>query len=296
MAKYWDADPPLIRLGIFLRKTRLKTSRRSFSRCAESAPHNSQGSPRDGGFHFPQATSHLAEQGDGEGAAVVYELVFADVVEQHREPAGRHPAVGREGGDGALAEAAFGVQPASHDGELALGVGVRGAAGELAGLALRSADVRFNEGLFVLLYNRNKTVAAARQRLDELVDMGRAGRFVANMWSCLAGFIEPGESIEEAARRETLEEAGIVCGRVKYFASQPWPFPMSLMIGCHARATNSDIKVDREELEDARWFTRDETALMFVGQHPDGISIPPPIAIAHHIIRAWVEQGDAVFN
>ena len=126
--------------------------------------------------------------------------------------------------------------------------------------------------------------------------LGRAGRFVANMWSCLAGFVEPGESIEEAARRETLEEAGITCGRVTYFASQPWPFPMSLMIGCHAQATNADITVDREELEDARWFTRDEVALMFVGGHPEGISIPPPIAIAHHIIRAWVEEGDGVFG
>jgi NAD+ diphosphatase len=125
--------------------------------------------------------------------------------------------------------------------------------------------------------------------------LGRAGRFAANMWSCLAGFVEPGESIEEAARRETLEEAGIVCGEVKYFRSQPWPFPMSLMIGCHARATNANITVDREELEDARWFTRDETALMFTGGHPEGISIPPPMAIAHHIIRAWVEEGDGVF-
>jgi NAD+ diphosphatase len=126
--------------------------------------------------------------------------------------------------------------------------------------------------------------------------LGRAGRFVQNMWSCLAGFVEPGENIEEAARRETLEEAGIVCGRVQYFASQPWPFPMSLMIGCHAQATNTDITVDREELEDARWFTRDEVVLMFKGQHPEGISIPPPIAIAHHIIRAWVEEGDGVFR
>jgi NAD+ diphosphatase len=126
--------------------------------------------------------------------------------------------------------------------------------------------------------------------------LGRAGRFAANMWSCLAGFIEPGESMEEAARRETLEEAGIVCGDVKYFRSQPWPFPMSLMIGCHARAESSTITVDRSELEDARWFTREETALMFLGQHPEGISIPPPIAIAHHIIRAWVEDGDGVFR
>ena len=126
--------------------------------------------------------------------------------------------------------------------------------------------------------------------------LGRAGRFVNNMWSCLAGFIEPGESLEDAVRRETLEEAGIVCGEVKYFNSQPWPFPMSLMIGAHARATNTDIVVDRTELEDARWFTRDEVALMFVGQHPEGINIPPPIAIAHHIIRAWVEDGDSVFR
>ena len=126
--------------------------------------------------------------------------------------------------------------------------------------------------------------------------LGRAGRFVANMWSCLAGFVEPGESIEEAARRETLEEAGIVCGEVKYFRSQPWPFPMSLMIGCHARATSRKITVDRSELEDARWFSRDEVVLMFRGEHPEGISIPPPIAIAHHIIRAWVEEGDSVFR
>jgi NAD+ diphosphatase len=126
--------------------------------------------------------------------------------------------------------------------------------------------------------------------------LGRAGRFVNNMWSCLAGFIEPGESIEDAVRRETLEEAGIVCGEVKYFASQPWPFPMSLMIGAHARATSTNITVDTTELEDARWFTREETALMFMGQHPEGINIPPPIAIAHHIIRKWVEEGDGVFK
>jgi NAD+ diphosphatase len=119
--------------------------------------------------------------------------------------------------------------------------------------------------------------------------LGRSGRFAATMWSCLAGFIEPGEAIEDAVRRETLEEAGIRCGRVKYLFSQPWPFPMSLMIGCHARATSREITVDREELEDARWFTRDEVALMFTGAHPEQISIPPPIAIAHHIIRAWVE-------
>jgi NAD+ diphosphatase len=126
--------------------------------------------------------------------------------------------------------------------------------------------------------------------------LGRASRFVPGMWSCLAGFVEPGESMEDAARRETLEEAGITCGRVTYFASQPWPFPMSLMIGCHAQALTREITVDREELEDARWFTREEVALMLMRQHPAQITTPPPMAIAHHIIRAWVEEGDGVFR
>jgi NAD+ diphosphatase len=125
--------------------------------------------------------------------------------------------------------------------------------------------------------------------------LGRQARFVPGMWSCLAGFVEPGETIEEAARRETLEEAGIRCGAVRYFASQPWPFPSSLMIGCHAKAISHDIVVDREELEDARWFSRDEAAAMLMRTHPDGLGTPPPMAIAHHILRAWVERGDDVF-
>jgi len=119
--------------------------------------------------------------------------------------------------------------------------------------------------------------------------LGRQARFGTGMWSCLAGFIEPGETIEDAVRRETFEEAGIVCGNVRYFASQPWPFPMSLMIGAHAQALSVDIKVDTSELEDARWFSRDEAAAMLMKTHTQGLSTPPPIAIAHHIIRAWVE-------
>lgn len=120
--------------------------------------------------------------------------------------------------------------------------------------------------------------------------LGRAARFVPNMWSCLAGFIEPGESIEDAVRREVREEVGIACGRVRYFASQPWPFPTSLMIGCHAEARSTEIIVDRGELEDARWFDRAEAAAMLMRRHPQGLSTPPPVAIAHHIIRAWVED------
>jgi NAD+ diphosphatase len=120
--------------------------------------------------------------------------------------------------------------------------------------------------------------------------LGRSYRFQAGMWSCLAGFVEPGEAIEDAVRRETREEAGIICGRVRYFASQPWPFPTSLMIGCHAEALSRDIVIDRTELDDARWFEREEVASMLLRCHPDGLTTPPSMAIAYHIIRAWVEE------
>jgi NAD+ diphosphatase len=120
--------------------------------------------------------------------------------------------------------------------------------------------------------------------------LGRSYRFIPGMWSCLAGFMEPGETIEEAVRRETWEEAGIVSGRVGYFTSQPWPFPSSLMIGCHAEALSREIIVDRSELDDARWFDRDEVVSMLLRMHPDGLTTPPPMAIAHHIIRAWIED------
>ncbi len=120
--------------------------------------------------------------------------------------------------------------------------------------------------------------------------LGRSPRFLPTMWSCLAGFIEPGEAIEDAVRRETREEAGITCGRVVYFHSQPWPFPSSLMIGCHAEALTRDIVVDRAELEGARWFSKAEVESMLMRRHPQGLTMPPPVAIAHHLIRAWVED------
>ena len=87
------------------------------------------------------------------------------------------------------------------------------------------------------------------------------------------------------------QEAGIVCGEVKYFRSQPWPFPSSLMIGCHAKALSRDVVVDHNELEGARWFDRDEVASMLARNHPEGLLTPVPIAIAYHIIREWVENG-----
>jgi len=126
--------------------------------------------------------------------------------------------------------------------------------------------------------------------------LGRSPRFPPTMWSCLAGFAEPGESIEEAVRREVQEEVGLTCGRVKYFASQPWPFPSSLMIGCHAQAQTETIVIDESEIEDARWFDREELKLMLARQHPEGFTTPPPIAIAHHIVRDFVDNGCKVLE
>lgn len=121
--------------------------------------------------------------------------------------------------------------------------------------------------------------------------LGRQSRFVPGMYSCLAGFLEPGETVEDAVRRESFEEAGVRVGPVSYMASQPWPFPSSLMIGCRGEALDGDLAVDREELEDARWFDKDELRLMLARSHPDGLTAPFPIAIAHHLIRVFVEEG-----
>lgn len=126
--------------------------------------------------------------------------------------------------------------------------------------------------------------------------LGRSARFPPGMWSCLAGFMEPGETLEEAVRRETLEETGIQVGRIVYFSSQPWPFPMSIMIGCHAEATTSELRIDPNEIEDARWFSREEAASMLARKHKDGLMTPPPTAIAHHIIRAYVERGAEILR
>jgi len=120
--------------------------------------------------------------------------------------------------------------------------------------------------------------------------LGRQKQFPAGMYSCLAGFVEAAETIEDAVRREILEESGIRCSDVRYYMTQPWPYPSSLMIGCTAVATTEDITVDLTELEDARWFSRDEAAQMMKREHPDGLAGPHPFAIAHHLVGRWLEQ------
>jgi NAD+ diphosphatase len=140
-------------------------------------------------------------------------------------------------------------------------------------------------------FPRSDPVAIMLTVKQDMCLLGRSPHFAPGMYSCLAGFIEPGETIENAVRRETLEEAGIRLGRVAYHASQPWPFPHSLMIGCFGEALNDDIAFDGKELEDCRWFGRDEVQTMIAGAHPDGLGVPPAGAIANHLIRAWAGHG-----
>jgi NAD+ diphosphatase len=122
--------------------------------------------------------------------------------------------------------------------------------------------------------------------------LGRNRRRPGARFSCLAGFVEPGETLEAAVRREVREESGIHAGRVRYLASQPWPFPSSLMMGFLAEGLTEEITVDPEELAEARWFDRDEIRGMVARaatgpDDPTRTSLPPPLAIAHQICRRW---------
>ena len=117
------------------------------------------------------------------------------------------------------------------------------------------------------------------------------GRLAASkMYSALAGFMDQGESIEEAVAREVMEEAGIQVTNVRYHSSQPWPFPSSLMIGCHADAATTEIAKDDVEMTEVRWFNRAEVLLALEGKS-ETLSVPGPFAIAHHLIGAWA-QGE----
>jgi NAD+ diphosphatase len=130
-------------------------------------------------------------------------------------------------------------------------------------------------------------VIMAITRGDRLL-LGRGPSWPEKMYSLLAGFVEPGETIENAVRRETFEETGVGVGKVGYVACQPWPFPMSLMFGCIGEALDEAITLDPVELGDARWLSRDEVKTVLRGEHPE-ISAPRQGAIAGGIIAAWAE-------
>lgn len=120
--------------------------------------------------------------------------------------------------------------------------------------------------------------------------LGRQPQYPERRYSALAGFLEPGESVEASVARELKEEAGIDVADVTYIASQPWPFPSSLMIGCHARALGEELTIDRTELDDARWFTRAEVAAAIAGE-PDATFLPPPrFAIARTLLEHWLDE------
>lgn len=117
--------------------------------------------------------------------------------------------------------------------------------------------------------------------------LGRSKGWPEGLYSCLAGFVEPGETVEAAVRREVFEESGITVGPVRYVASQPWPFPASLMLGCHGIAESAEITVDETEMDDVRWVSREAVARVFAGT--DTSMLPArPGAIAHTLLSRWL--------
>ncbi len=118
--------------------------------------------------------------------------------------------------------------------------------------------------------------------------LGRQSIWPPGFYSCLAGFVEPGETVEQAAARELKEEAGIQADweSAEYLFAQPWPFPSSLMVGLILQASTEAITIDEAELEEARWFTRAEARAIINGAH-DSVYTPPEMAVAHHILKVW---------
>ena len=120
--------------------------------------------------------------------------------------------------------------------------------------------------------------------------VGRNQRFPPQLYSAFAGFVEPGESMEEAVRRELREEVNLAVGAVRYHATQPWPFPSSLMLGCYAEAESRDFQIDGHEIEAARWLTKDEVRARLANTIKDEMKLPVSIAIAHYLIKDWAQR------
>lgn len=138
-------------------------------------------------------------------------------------------------------------------------------------------------------YPRTDPVVIMLAEYQDKVLVGRQHRFPPRFYSALAGFIEVGEGIEEAVRRELFEESGLRTTDVRYISSQPWPFPSSLMIACIAKACDNKVTLDEKELEDAFWVSRDDVLLAMSGDESARFTMPPDFAIAHTLLKAWAD-------
>ena len=156
------------------------------------------------------------------------------------------------------------------------------------------------EGGFVKVCSNNKCGKSHFPRTDpaiitlisfqDKVLLGRSSRFPEGMYSTLAGFVEPGESLEQALEREVFEEVGVKVKNIKYFNSQPWPFPASLMLGFFAEAINEEMNIDYNEIEDAHWFSIEELRTL---QHPSingGFKLPRIDSIARRLVDTWIRK------
>jgi NAD+ diphosphatase len=154
----------------------------------------------------------------------------------------------------------------------------------------RGGEVRICLGCRVEHFPRTNPVVMALISDGDRCLLGRSAGWIGDpgLYSALAGFVDQGESIEEAVRREVREEAGIAVGEVRYHSSQPWPFPSSLMIGCHGRALTSAITIDPGEMADVSWFEREEVRFALLQTHPV-LRVPGPLSIAHDLIGAWCD-------
>lgn len=139
-------------------------------------------------------------------------------------------------------------------------------------------------------FPRTDPVVIMVVRHEGRILLGRQSSWNSGMYSALAGFVEPGETIEDAARREVFEESGVRVGDVRYVTSQPWPFLSNLMIGLIGDAVSAGITLDENELEDARWFTAEEARMMVARTHPDGLYAANPYAIAHELVRVALAE------
>jgi len=139
-------------------------------------------------------------------------------------------------------------------------------------------------------FPRTDPVVIMLPLLNDECLVGRNLRFPSGLFSAFAGFVEPGENMEEAVRRELREEVDLAVGAVQYHATQPWPFPSSLMLGCYAQALSRDFQIDNHEIEAARWLSKDEVRARLANRIEDEMKLPATIAIAHHLIKDWVER------